>query len=158
MKFRLARSLAIVSLCSIASGAAGYLYGVRSTEPHLTVVTTTACGVPASTSSFAIPMQLLTATIPARPVTIGPVEVPGVVNSVSLRFDPTIDGRSTEVRQVENTIHLPLIFGRAAAHPNRIRLICRDGRVATVRYRLDVREQTTFRVIDSAPESGRRVR
>lgn len=158
VKIPLVSLAAAVSLCVIASGAAGYLYAVRSTEPQLTAVTVTACGVPASTSGFTIPMQLLATAVPPLPVTIGPFTIPGIEGGVSLQFDPTIDGRSAELPQIEGVIRLPLIFGRAAAHPSRITLICRDGHVATVHYRLGTRERATFRVIDMAPGSGPRER
>ena len=154
MKARLASLAVIITLCSVAGGMAGYFIAARSTEPHLTLVTATACGVPASARGFAMPMQLLAASIPTLPVTVGPIEIPGIGRAISLRFDPTVDGRNTEVVHADGMIHLPLRFGHTATHPSRITLVCRNGRVATVQYALGTRERATFHVVTAAAGSA----
>jgi hypothetical protein len=137
---------ALVVTAAIAGGV-GYQWARWSFEPKLIQVTETACGVPPATTAFAIPLEGVLRSLGNLPMAVGPLDIPAGGGLVTLRFDPTVDGRGREVRMIEDVVHLPTGYGRNAQIPDHITLTCRDGAIASVRYRNDGRGSATFNVL-----------
>jgi hypothetical protein len=73
-------------------------------------------------------------------------------------FDPAADGKRREVRLIDDTLHLPTVFGQDEVPPTRITMNCRNGVLGSVRYQGADRESTTFgilRTTEAAPTGGR---
>jgi hypothetical protein len=70
------------------------------------------------------------------PLLIGPVKV-NSRKTVLLRFDPALDGTGDTVVKRGDVLHLPRTIGDDPSPPEEIRLTCRNGALAAVRYRLD---------------------
>lgn len=131
----------------VIGGAVGYYWSQSVHEPKIVQVTRTACGVPAGSGSFGVPLQTVLASSPQLPFGIGPFEAPDGGGLVRLVFDPDVDGRGREVRMVDGTLLLPTGFGRDNQMPQRITITCRDGAIASVRYQRDRRASATFNVL-----------
>lgn len=136
---------ALVVAAAVAGGI-GYQWARWTYQPKLIQVTESACGIPPATAAFAIPLQGAMQTI-GLPIAVGPIDVPGGGGFITLRFDPTVDGRAREVQMIEDTVYLPTAYGHNAQVPDQITITCRDGAIASVRYRNDRRGSATFNVL-----------
>lgn len=117
-----------------AVGAAAWLHAAEANRPRLAEVTLAACGVPASSASFALPLATIAETAPGLAMRVGPIHAPGVRDRIYLEFDPLLDGLELQAAMAGDTIRLPFGFGRSGQLPERVAVDCRDGRIATVRY------------------------
>ncbi len=131
----------------VVGGAAGYYWSQSVHEPEIVEVVRTACGVPAASASFGVPLRTAMESGKRLPFGVGPFETADSGGLVRLVFDPAVDGRGREVRMVDGTLHLPTAFGRDNQTPERITITCRDGAIASVRYQRDRRSSTTFNVL-----------
>lgn len=131
----------------VVGGAVGYYWSQSVHEPEIVEVVRTACGVPAASASFGVPLQTALQSGKKLPFGVGPFETADSGGLVRLVFDPAVDGRGREVRMIDGTLHLPTAFGRDSQTPERITITCRDGTIASVRYQRDRRSSTTFNVL-----------
>jgi hypothetical protein len=145
-----------LALGVVVAGAAGYASAWAVHRPGIVEVSSTACGVPPSTASFGVPLQMVMRADGNLPFSLGPVEL-ARMGLISLRFDPTVAGQGREVRIVGDILHLPTAFGLHQVAPRRIMLNCRDGVIGSVRYQGDGRDSATFHVVREAerPRGGR---
>lgn len=120
-----------------------YAYATNAAQPELVIVTHQGCGTLAP-AQFSLPLQALHEAAPMTAVTYDRAE-PIAAVTASLSFDPTVNGRESEVALSDGTLALPLTFGRNDLSPTRIRINCRDGAITGVRYERD-RSNTTFNV------------
>jgi len=111
-------------------------------------------------------MATLAAAAPGVPVSFGSLVTAQEGGTLRLTFHATVDGRGRDVtllgREVtlaDDTLMLPITFGRDSLVPRRITINYRDGKVATVRYQGSSSGGTTFQVVrreseDLAAQSG----
>lgn len=137
---------ALVVAAAIAGGV-GYQWARWTYQPKLIQVTETACGIPPATAAFAIPLEGAMQSIGGLPIAVGPIEIPEGGGLITLQFDPTVDGQAREVQMIEGIVYLPTAYGRNAQIPDQITITCRDGAIASVRYRNDRRGGATFNVL-----------
>jgi hypothetical protein len=137
---------AVVAAVAVA-GAVGYQGARWAHAPKLLEVAEAACGVPPATAAFAFPLEGALRSSGSLPIAVGPIDMPGGGGLITLRFDPTVDGGARDVRMIEDVIYLPTGYGRDAQIPDRITITCRDGGIASVRYRNDRRGGATFNVL-----------
>jgi hypothetical protein len=135
-------SLMIVGAVVVAG--AGYWYGSSSAAPKMVAVTQTGCG--AAAASFGVPLETIKRGAPTLAASFGPMEIPAA-SLVRLHFDPAADGKGREVKLVGDVLHLPVTYGPADNVPERIRVTCRDGVIATIRYEAGKRGAATFSVV-----------
>ena len=135
------------ALAVVVAGVGGYAWARSVHKPAIVEVSQTACGVPATTAAFGVPLQTALRSGGGVPFGLGPIEVPQGGGPIRLTFDPAADGKGREVRMVDGALHLPIAFGRDNRAPERITLTCRDGALASVRYQGRDRRGSTFNVI-----------
>lgn len=138
--------VALLATAAIA-GTAGYQWARATYQPKLIQIAGTACGIPAETATFAFPLEGALHSIGSVPIAVGPVDLPDGGGPITLRFDPSVDGQSREITMVEDVVHLPTAYGRNARVPEQITITCRDGAIASVRYRADRQASATFKVL-----------
>jgi hypothetical protein len=143
--------LAGVLALAVALGAGGgYAWARTVYMPEIVEIGSTACGVPASSPRFGVPLAAVLQVAGGVPFAIGPLEVPEGGGPVSLRFEPALGGERDSVRLTDATLHLPARFGHAHEVPRRITLHCRDGAIGSVRYQGADGASTVFNVVRKA--------
>lgn len=130
-------------------GVAGFFYGTSTATPELVSVSSVGCGLTAGAGNFDVPLITVGTAAPAMTVSYGILELPATNQSFRFNFDHEVDGNSNEVVLIGDTLNLPVSFGRNQTAPTSIRINCRDGAVATVRYQRD-RANATFNVVHQA--------
>ncbi len=138
---------------------AGYYYGTSSATPELVAVTNVGCGAATGSGRFEVPLQTVSLAAPTMSVSYGELDLSGIERKLRLNFDRNVDGSGSEVLLIGDTLHLPMTFGRNNTIPSAIRINCRDGQLAGIRYQRD-RANTTFDVVhqtisDATPETAR---
>jgi hypothetical protein len=146
--------LAGCAALAIAAVGGGYAWARMVEQPEIVEIGSIACGVPPLTASFGVPLQAMLAAVGDLPFGVGPVEVSEGGARISLLFDPAADGKRREVRLIDDTLHLPIVFGEDEVPPKRITMNCRDGVLGSVRYQGDNRESTTFRILRTTAPTG----
>lgn len=141
------RTLGTTLAAAAVAGGAGYLWAQWSYQPKLVEVQQTACGIPPSTASFAVPLEAALRSGGELPIAVGPIDIPDGGGFVVLRFDPAVDGRGRDVRMIDELLVLPTAYGRDATLPERITVTCRDGAIASVRYQSGRRGGSIFSVL-----------
>ena len=147
MKTDRIKFLVYAAAAVLVAGFAGYTWAKWTHEPPLVEITRTACGVPTTTASFRLPLQTALEAGQNAPLALGPVDMPDGGGLITLRFDPSVDGRGREVRMLDDVLYLPTAFGRGAELPQRITITCRDGMPASIRYQGDRRNAMTYTVL-----------
>ena len=135
-------SLIVVGAVVVAGGS--YWYGSSSAAPKMVAVTQTGCG--AAAASFGVPLESIKRGAPTLAASFGPMEIPAA-SQVRLHFDPAADGKGREVKLIGDVLHLPVTYGAAGNVPERIRMTCRDGAIATIRYEAGKRGAATYSVV-----------
>ena len=135
-------SLIVVGAVVVAGGS--YWYGSSSAAPKMVAVSQTGCG--AAAASFGVPLETIKRGAPTLAASFGPMEIPAA-SQVRLHFDPAADGKGREVKLIGDVLHLPVSYGNANNVPERIRMTCRDGAIATIRYEGGKRASATFQVV-----------
>lgn len=138
IKFKRA-SVMLVGAAVLGSG--GYWYGSSSATPKMVAVSQTGCGTAATSGTFSVPLETIKRGAPKITASYGPMEIPAE-SLVQFKFDPNADGKLREISLVGDALHLPVTFGSGGAVPERIRVNCRDGAIATIRYESGSRSQT----------------
>jgi hypothetical protein len=141
---KLAGYLAVAA--ALAAGG-GYAWARTVHRPQIVEVGSTACGVPETSSSFGVPLEVVMRVSGGMPFSVGPLEVPEGGGPLSLSFEPGLDGAAEEVRLDGATLHLPTRFGEDRQLPERITLHCREGDLGAVRYQSSGRASTVFKVL-----------
>jgi hypothetical protein len=142
-----AQTIGIALAAAVVVGAGSYWWAARAHTPPIVAISQTACGIPAVSASFGVPLATLRESAPRIGVSFGPIEAPQAGGPLRLMFDPAADGRGREVKLIGETLHLPVAFGRDDARPERITITCRDGQLANVRYQAGTRSSATFNVV-----------
>jgi hypothetical protein len=140
---KLKRASLIVVGAVVVAGAS-YWYGSSSAAPKMVAVSQTGCGTAAA--SFGVPLETIKRGAPKPAASFGPMEIPAA-SLVRLHFDPAADGKGREVKLIGDVLHLPVTYGAAGNVPERIRVTCRDGAIATIRYEGGKRASATFQVL-----------
>jgi hypothetical protein len=135
-------SMIVIGAVVVAGGS--YWYGSSSAAPKMVAVSQTGCGVAAA--SFGVPLETIKRGAPTLAASFGPMEIPAA-SQVRLHFDPAADGTGREVKLIGDVLHLPVTYGAAGNVPERIRMTCRDGAIATIRYEGGKRASATFQVV-----------
>jgi hypothetical protein len=140
---KLKRASLIVVGAVVVAGAS-YWYGSSSAAPKMVAVSQTGCG--AAAAAFGVPLETIARGAPKLAASFGPMEIPAA-SLVRLHFDPDADGKGREVKLIGDVLHLPVTYGPAGHLPERIRMTCRDGAIATIRYEGSGRSTATFSVV-----------
>jgi hypothetical protein len=138
----------LAAAAALAAGG-GYAWARTVHMPQIVDISSTACGVPETSSSFGLPLEAVLRVSGGVPFSVGPVEVPEGGGPVSLRFEPELDGLAEEVRLEGAILHLPTHFGADRQLPQRITLHCREGGLGAVRYQSNGHASTLFKVLRS---------
>jgi len=139
----------IVAVAAVV-GAGAYWYSASAHSPEIVTISQTACGVPSTSASFGVPIATLAEHAPGVPFSFGPIEAPEGGGAITIRFDPSADGKGREVTMAGDTLHLPVAYGRSSALPERVVVTCRDGEIATVRYSGSGERSVSFSVVAQA--------
>jgi hypothetical protein len=134
----------MIIIGAVVLAGVGYWYGSSSAAPKMVAVSQTGCG--AAAASFGVPLETIKRGAPTLAASFGPMEIPAA-SQVRLHFDPAADGKGREVKLIGDVLHLPVTYGAANNVPERIRMTCRDGAIATIRYEGGKRASATFQVV-----------
>jgi hypothetical protein len=134
----------MIIIGAVVLAGVGYWYGSSSAAPKMVAVSQTGCG--AAAASFGVPLETIKRGAPTLAASFGPMEIPAA-SQVRLHFDPAADGKGREVKLIGDVLHLPVTYGAANNVPERIRMTCRDGAIATIRYEGGKHASATFQVV-----------
>ena len=142
----IATGLAVAGISALVG--AGVWEWVRPAPPQTTLMLAT-CGLVPAPDPVDLPLPGLLDQAGAPGLVLGPILHPGLDTPLSIRFEPRDPGirPAPPPRQEAGALVLPVVRDRL---PDAIRLGCRHGKVAEVRYRHG-RDWTTMAVPPADP-------
>ncbi len=149
-------ALSILALGTIVGGAAmgalAALTLLNEPPPAKTRIALVGCGISPGPPEMALPLGLILEGAGSAPVSLGPFDLPGIADPVTIRFEAAQGIDDKRPWREDGLVKLPVHF--ASQTPlEQVTLRCRHGQPARVSFRYGA-ERMDFDIAPVAPEAA----